>query len=95
MTTHGCRRYSPQEILNLQNIPSHENAIRLMFHATTNEEKQVDFDDCFSVYVNNDVKMSDGSFKKASCLSVGDFLENNYCVNKICKQDDTHVLIYC
>ena len=67
---------------NLQNIPSHEKSIRLMFTASEYYE-DIEWDElelCFKVPVLNDVKTQDGwinvkQLEVGDCILLGDSFE--------------------
>lgn len=62
---------------NLQNIPSHDKAIRMMFTAATRENSVLENDSCFTVKDYEEIECSDGTWKKATDFKVGDLLSTD------------------
>lgn len=69
---------------NFQNIPSRGNitSVRCMIVPTVDYE-EYNYTDCYTVPIENEVLMSDGSYKWSSELVKGDLLENGDTVNYI------------
>lgn len=88
-------RFSSSEP-NLQNIPSKEKAIRMMFKATSGEYEVEEKDSCYILNKYDEVETSEG-WKKVYNLTTNDYLENDKIVSienidgldyKICVKED-------
>lgn len=78
---------------NLQQIPSHNKEVRMLF-CGSEKEVEKEFEDYLEIYKSYDIKMNDGTFKRAEKIVVGDVLENDNIVSKI-EDNNKYVKIYC
>lgn len=78
---------------NLQQIPSKNHEIRMMFCAST-ADSDIEFDDSFEVYEKDEVLLSTGKYVEADHLSIGNTLEDGSVIKSIIKKD-RHLIISC
>lgn len=69
-------RLSSSEPINLQNIPSHNKEIRMLFKATVNESVKETEDDSFEFNICEEVLTPSG-YVKVKDLKVGDIISND------------------
>ena len=78
---------------NLQNIPSHNNEIRMMFTASC-EEHEVDIENnMYKISLLDEVLLNTGEWKKVKNIVIGDILDNNDIVKEI-KEDSRYRYLY-
>ena len=70
-------RFSSSKPLNLQNIPSHNKEIRLMFKARENYVDVFENDNCYIVNATDDILIDSQCWKKALDLKIGDTIINS------------------
>ena len=76
----------------MQNIPSHEKSIRMLFKAAVKEHQVEESDNKFTVPYTDEVLLVNNIWKYCKDIVVGDILDGNLQVKSIQQENNNYII---